>query len=139
MKEEIFKISKDITRAKWLAEMAEERMNDIIPILPKNKTYKIIEEYYEVLVQLTTSLTYADGYKTLSHTGLIEYLSKNYKNISYGEIRLIDNLRKFRHGTVYYGEKIKADFLINHEKNIKELINKLQIIINLKINSDNIK
>lgn len=76
MTEEILRITKDLLRARELHDMALERMSDIIPILPKNKHYKIIEEYYEVLVQLMTGIMYAEGYKTLSHISLIEYLSR---------------------------------------------------------------
>lgn len=78
--EDVFKISKDKTRAQDLYSMAKERLKDIIPVIPKDKSYKIIEEYYEIFVQLITSLMYSDGYKTLSHVSLIEYLSGNYQS-----------------------------------------------------------
>ena len=72
--EEIFKISKDVRRAKDLLEMSKERMEEILPVLPKEKSYKIIEEYYEIIVQSITAIMYSDDYKTLIHTALIEYL-----------------------------------------------------------------
>ena len=71
MSEEIIRITKDILRANELYIMAQERMKDIIPILPKDKSYKIIEEYYEVIVQLSTAIMYSKGYKTLSPVSLI--------------------------------------------------------------------
>lgn len=123
--DEIFRISKDSVRAKDLFEMAEERMNDIISVIPKDKHYKFIEEYYEVIVQLITALMYLDGFKTLSHIGLIDYLSKNYKEFTSSEIKLIDILRKFRHGTVYYGKKVGSEFLLNYNSDIESLISKL--------------
>ncbi|MBS3089551.1 hypothetical protein J4461_01565 [Candidatus Pacearchaeota archaeon] len=46
----MFRITKDLPRAKEIYEMVQERVKDIIPILPKDKSYKIIEEYYEVVV-----------------------------------------------------------------------------------------
>ena len=127
--DEVFKISKDRVRAGSLFEMAQERLNDIISIIPKDKVYKIVEEYYEVVVQLVTALMYLDGYKTLSHVKLIDYLSKNYKDFGLVEIKLIDSLRKFRHGAVYYGKKIKEEFLINNEDEIKSIIDKLVNIL----------
>jgi len=133
MTEEIFRITKDIERARDLFEMAQERLSEIISILPKEKYYKIIEEYYEVLVQLMTSLMYLDGYKTLSHIALIEYVSKNYKEFSYNEIKLVDTLRKFRHGAVYYGKKVGPEFLINYEDEIKDVIKKLSKVVKGKL------
>jgi len=134
MSEEIFSISKDRIRAKDLLDMAQERIRDIISILPRDKAYKIIEEYYEVLVQLMTSIMYLDGNKTLSHVALIEYISNNYKQINENEIKLIDDLRKFRHGTFYYGKKITNVFLINREEDINRIINKFIALIEDKLN-----
>lgn len=131
--ENIFKISKDIERAKYLRDMARERMEDIIVVLPRDKHYKIIEEYYEVIVQLITSIMYADGYKTLSHIKLIDYISENYKEISKEDAKLVNHLRKLRHGTVYYGKKIGKEFLINHEGEIKLVINKLFGVVGEKL------
>ena len=121
MDEEIFKISKDKERAKDLFEMAKERL-ELLKLIPKDKAYKIIEEYYEVIKELLTAVMYIDGYKTLSHVKLIEYFSSNYKELDENQIKLIDTLRKFRIGIVYYGRKISQEFLINHEDEIKEII-----------------
>jgi len=84
----------------------------------------LLVEYYEIGVQLITSIMYIDGYKTLSHIALIEFLSKK-QYFNSNEIRILDNMRKFRHGTVYYGRKESGNFYINHKKEIKEIINKL--------------
>ena len=70
MDEKIFRISKDFTRARDLLEISNERL-DIIKILPRDKTYKILEEYYEIFMGLMTALMYLDGYKTLSHVSVI--------------------------------------------------------------------
>lgn len=127
-----FKISKDFVRSRDLFNTAKDRLNEIIPLFPKDKSYKIIEEYYEIVVQLITSIMYADGYKTLSHTGLIDYLH-NYKKIDNDEIRLIDTLRKIRHGILYYGKQAEKEFLFNHELSIMEVIAKLIKITETKL------
>ena len=127
----IFKISKDFERAKDLFKISKERL-EIIKILPKDKPYKILEEYYEIILGLTTSLMYLDGYKTLSHISAIEYLSKNYKIFSANQIKIIDNIRKLRHGIIYYGKKIKQEYLINNEQEIKLIINKLFNLVKSK-------
>ncbi|MBU1136367.1 MAG: hypothetical protein ABIG37_01440 [Nanoarchaeota archaeon] len=136
MKEEIFRITKDIERAKDLFEMAKERLQDL-PLIPKIRTYKIIEEYYEIIKELLTAIMYSDGYKTLSHKKLIEYFEKNYNEIDYSGIKIIDSLRKFRNDVVYYGKKISENFLINNEKEIKKIISQLLKIAERKIKEGN--
>lgn len=121
--EEIFTISKDYRRAKSLLEMALERFADI---KKEEKSYKIIEQYYEIIKELITALMYSDGYKTLSHKALIVYLENKYKmHLDKEEFILIDELRKLRNNILYYGEKIDKSFLDNKEVRIKIIINKL--------------
>ena len=65
---------------------------------------------------------YLDGYKTLSHVLAIEYISKNYKILSENQINIIEVMRKLRHGIVYYGKKVKEEYLINNEEEIRKII-----------------
>jgi len=127
MDEEIFRISKDKERAKDLFNMAKERLK-LLKLIPKDITYKTIEEYYEIIKELLTSIMYLDGYKTMSHIKLIGYFSSNYDQLDERKIRLMDILRKSRIGIVYYGKKISKTFLINNENEIKKII---KILINL--------
>ena len=122
MEDEIFKISKNKVRSESLIEMAKERFNDI---KIESKTYKIIEEYYEIIKELITALMYSNGYKTLSHKMLIVYLEKNYQDLDKSEIILINELRKLRNNILYYGQKVEKEFLINNKKEIISIINKL--------------
>ena len=131
--DEVFKVKKDKERAKDLLIMAKERI-DMIKIYPRDKTYKLIEEYYEILKELLTSVMYIAGFKTLSHIKLLDYFRENYSLFEDFEIKLIDSLRKFRHGVVYYGKKISSDFLINHEEKINRIIKKLVIFAEGKLN-----
>ncbi len=130
--DEVFKISKNIERAEDLFEMAKERL-EILKLIPKDKTYKLVEEYYEIIKELLTAVMYADGYKTLSHIKLIEYFSLNYVELNSQEIRLINILRKFRNEILYYGKKISHDFMINYEKDIKKIIKDLFGVVKKKI------
>ena len=136
MEDEIFKISKDYDRAKDLLDISKERL-DIIKILPKDKPYKILEEYYEILLGLLTSIMYIDRYKTLSHISVIEYASKNYKQLSENQINVINTIRKLRHGVLYYGKKVKEEYLINNEKEIKNIIKILNNMVEEKIKKIN--
>ncbi len=132
MVEEIFRISKDKDRARDLFEMAKDRL-ELLKLIPRDRAYKIIEEYYEIIKELLTAIMYLDGYKTLSHMKLIEYLSSNYKQLNETEIKLIDNLRKFRIGIVYYGRRISEDFLENNEEEIRKIIKVLLKLVERKI------
>jgi hypothetical protein len=127
MDDEIFKISKNEVRSRSLVEMAKERFKDI---KRESKTYKIIEEYYEIIKELITALMYSNGLKTLSHKMLIVYLEKKFKEFDKSEIILINELRKLRNNILYYGQKVEKEFLINNEKEIKSIINKLFTLTN---------
>lgn len=119
--EEIFRISRDKERGKSLLVMSKERL-EIIKLIPKDKTYKIIEDYYEIIKELLTAVMYIEGYKTLSHKNLINYFKDKHKDLDEIEIQLVDLLRKHRNGIVYYGKKINKEFLINNEDKIIEII-----------------
>ncbi len=105
MNDEIFKISKDKER------------EELLKIIPTDKAYTIIEEYYEIIKELLTALMYIDGYKTLSH------------------VKLIDTLRKFRIGIVYYGKRISNEFLVNNDKEIKQIITHLIKLVKEKLSN----
>lgn len=124
MSDEVFKISKDKDRAEDLYNRAKDRY-EFLPFYPKDKTYKIIEESYESIKELLTSLMYLGGYKTLSHIKLLEFIQQEFQLFNDKEFHLIDTLRKFRNGTMYYGEKIEADFLDNYFEDINLLVKKL--------------
>lgn len=124
--EKIFRIKPDRARAKDLLIMAKERL-ELLKLIPKDKAYKIIEEYYEVIKELLTAIMYLDGYKTLSHIKLLEYFSSHYSLLDRKELKLTDTLRKFRIGIVYYGRKISQDFLLNNEDEIRKIV---EILLN---------
>ena len=123
--DEIFKISKDIARARDLIDMANESLEKMIKIIPKDMPHKVLQEYYEIVVQLITSIMYSEGYKTLNHISLINFLSKRH-DFNHNEIQILDKMRKFRHGTVYYGQRSGGVFYLNHEDEIKKIIKKLK-------------
>jgi len=124
--DDIFKITKDERRANALQEMAKNRLSAMSSL---KESYRIIEEYYEIIKELLTSFMYLQGFKTLSHKALVEYSAKNIKSLSTQEITLIDELRIKRNNIVYYGEQTTIDFLKNREERIKEIIAKLIKIV----------
>lgn len=84
-----------------------------------------MEEYYEIIKELITSLMYIDGFKTLSHKLLVEYLFKNYNQFDKEEFIIADELRILRNNILYYGQKVDSVFLKNRESQIKKIIAKL--------------
>ena len=131
MDEEIFKISRDLNRGKMLREMALDRLKDLKDL---KKNYKIIEEYYEIIKELITSIMYFDGFKTLSHKSLIYYLKKKYGSVFLGkDFIIMDNLRLLRNNIMYYGQKADESFLVNYKPSLVAIIEKLLKLIDNKI------
>jgi hypothetical protein len=119
---EIFKITKDERRANALINMAKNRY---LSIKELKEPYRILEEYYEIIKELITSIMYKLGFKTLSHKALIEFAKENIKVLTSSDISLIDELRINRNNIVYYGEIITKEFLKTREESIRKIINKL--------------
>lgn len=119
---EIFKITKDERRANALTDMAKNRYANMKEL---KEPYRIIEEYYEIIKELITSIMYKSGLKTLSHKALIEFAKNNVKILNSSEISLIDELRIKRNNIVYYGDKVTKEFLKTREESIKKIINNL--------------
>ena len=106
--------------------MAKERFEDINK---ESKTYRIVEEYYEVIKELISALMYLNGFKTLSHKMLVIYLERNYKEFNKSEIILINELRKLRNNILYYGQKVEKEFLLNNKKELNLIIKKLFFLL----------
>lgn len=139
--EELVKITPDKERAKSLLSTVSVRV-DAIKLLQKadrNKfASKIIEEYYESILELITSILAVDGFKIRGdavgpHMIVVGYLRDNYKEFGEHEIQLIDDLRKKRNGIKYYGRAVRADYLENNETEIKNVIDKLKTAISKKL------
>ena len=128
---EIIKITRDKERASALYEMITETLEELDDI-KKTKSHRRIKDYYELIVQSITGIMYSNGFKTLSHIGLINYI-KNTKELTQNEVKLIDSLRKLRHGIIYYGKKSGEEFLINNEQEILVIIEKLKKLLENRI------
>lgn len=132
MEDKIFRVTKNPVRAKSIFELANDRFN-LIKIYPREKVYKIVEEYYEVIKELITSLSYLEGYKSRGHIELLDYFFKNHNLFDEYQKRIIDTLRRMRNGSLYYGEKATNDFLLNNEEDIKKVISILNKFVGGKI------
>jgi len=93
----------------------------------------IISDYYEIIKELFTVVLLIDGYKTLSHKDLINYIKEKYDEFSLHEISVLDNLRVLRNRVAYEGYKIDILYLNRNEDLFKSIIKKLKQIINKKL------
>ncbi len=128
------KIKPDKERARSLVKLAILRYKKIKTFDEEKESSLIIEGYYETAKELITAILFIDGYKTLSHKDLIEYLSLNFKiNFSVLEISLLDQLRKLRNNIVYYGVFVEPSFVKRNSKHISNLISILFDICDKKL------
>ena len=129
----LIKITHDNEKAKSIIKMVsliEER----IKIQDKDKLAAlIVADYYEVIKELITALLLTEGYKTLSHKDLIDYL-KDYKEFNNFELAILDDLRVLRNRIAYDGFFVESSYLKRNEENIKKIIDKLKGLLNKKLN-----
>jgi uncharacterized protein (UPF0332 family) len=126
LKNKVKEIKPDPERAKSMKQLAERRMEEI------NKRRKtaypefIVEDYYETIKELITSVLYLHGFKSYSHECLITFLNVYYPHtLDDDELNLIDQLRQIRHDITYRGSTIAEDYLSRNEAKINAIIKKL--------------
>ncbi len=129
----LIKITPDKERARSILKMVRLIEERIKIQDRKRMTALILSDYYEIIKQLLTALLLLDGYKTLSHKELVEYIRKNYKDFREHEIFFIDELRSKRNKIVYEGLFIEESYLNRNEVLIKKIIKKLRKIIKEKL------
>ena len=130
---DLIKISQDKEKAKNILKMIaliEERLqnqdNERMAAL-------IIVDYYEIIKELITAILLIDGYKTLSHKDLLEYLQERYKGIGEYELSLLNDLRVVRNRVAYEGFFVEPSFLRRKEESFKKIIQKLTTLVTNKL------
>ena len=93
----------------------------------------ILADYYEIIKELATAILLVDGYKTLSHKDLIDYLEERYSEFDANEISIVNNLRVLRNRIAYEGFLIEISYLNRNESLFKNIICKLKNILNVKL------
>ena len=134
--EELIKITPNKEKAKSILKMVETTIEMINNLSTDKFPSNITKEYYEVIRELLSIVLLLDGYKTYgegAHKKLIEYVEKNYKELSKYEISLIDNLRNTRNKIAYDGFFVEKDYIERKKKDIEIIIRKLKEIIRKKL------
>jgi len=120
---ELIKISKDKEKAKSILKMQNrEKMAALI-----------ISDYYEIIKELITAILLLDGYKTLSHKDLIDYIKERHREFNQNEIYILDDLRILRNRIAYEGFFVEYSHLNRNENSFKEVIQKLKSVIENKL------
>ncbi|RIB35569.1 MAG: hypothetical protein BXU00_00470 [Candidatus Nanoclepta minutus] len=100
--------------------MIAEKVKDISPKVA-------FELYYDAIRGLLEVGMFIYGYKTWSHEAAISF--GKILGLKDEEISFLDNLRKLRNESKYYGGKIDRDLLDGLYRDIVEVYNKLKGIL----------
>lgn len=126
---DLIKITPDKERAKSLLKMISLIENRIKKEDKKEMTALIISDYYEIIKELITAILLADGFKTLNHKDLFEYLEKNYSQFIANDFSILDSLRVLRNIISYEGFFVDLSYLTRNEFLFKDIIIKLKNIL----------
>ncbi len=124
-KQKVKEIVPNKERAKSMRDLAVKRMESVKRRRETDAPEFILEDYYEIIKELITSLLFVKGFKSYSHECLISFLNEFYPQFSEIELKLIDQMRQTRNDLLYRGEPIASGFLIRRENEISNIIKKL--------------
>lgn len=136
MEDGLIRITSNKQKAKSILKMVEVTLEMISQIDKSKFASNITKEYYEAIRELMSIILLLDGYKTWgegAHKKQIEYIEENYQQFNKSEIVLIDELRINRNKIAYDGFFVKENYIDRKLPSIKEIIRKLNNIINKKI------
>ena len=136
MFENFIRVTPDKEKAVSISKMVGVSLERIKETNKARYTSNIIKDYFDCLRELMSIIALLDGYKAYgegSHKALIEYLESEYKEFTRGEIELFYDLSVKRNKISYDGFFITLEYLKAREKFIHLLINKLNKIIEEKL------
>jgi len=126
------KSRKDVEKAKSLLKKARKRMETADNIQVKD--FKL-EFVYEAIIELIEALMSLEGYKSYSHEADIAFLRR--LNFPENVILKLDEVRRNRHRSKYYGVELKADKTEELIKFCKDIFKKLEDLLENKIKEIN--
>ena len=132
--EGLIKISPDKERVKSIVKMVKLREKRVEGERAEEFSTLLIEDYYEIIKELATALLNLDGFKTLSHKKLFDYIKSNYSGFILEEIEFLDELRRIRNKVAYEGFFVKPFYVKRSKPLIRRIILKFKKLINKKIN-----
>jgi len=131
---DLIKITPNTERAKNILAMVSLLESRIKLQDPKTMSSLILADYYEIIKEIITALLLVDGYKTVSHKDLIEYVSVHHNDIFTGhELTFLNDLRMLRNRIVYEGYNAPCSYLDRNEALFKQIISKCKNVLKNKI------
>ena len=130
---DLIKITSDKERARSILRMTELIKERISKQDMEKMSALVIADYYEILKELITPLLLIDGYKTLSHKDLIDYLKERYTEFRSYEISFLDDLRVLRNRISYEGFFVDSSYLERNKKVLEGLLLKLKNLVEKKL------
>jgi|SRR3989344_6940253 len=130
------KVTPDKEKVQSILKMVDTTLRRIQATDLEKFATHITKDYYEILMELMTSLLLLHGYKTQgegSHLQLIQYIHTTYPAIQGYEIALLDDLRIVRNKIAYDGFFVEPDYFSTRKKDIELLIKKLKSLILTKM------
>jgi ABC-type multidrug transport system ATPase subunit len=100
---DLIRVSSDKEKARSILKMTDLLGERIKKSDRKKMTALIITDYYEIIKELITAVLLLDGYKTLSHKNLIEYLKEKYSEFDSHMVSILNNLRVLTNRVCYDG------------------------------------
>lgn len=126
-RKKVRKKSIDKELAKSLVKSSKDRFEFAIETMSRKPRYAL-ENAYESIIELIDALLALKGYKSWSHEANIAFLKK-FKEFSSVELERLDNIRRKRHSSKYYGVFFKRMEVKREIEFLKRIRRKLNTII----------
>jgi RecJ-like exonuclease len=130
---ELIKITPDKEKARNILKMISLIEERIKKQEKEKMAALIIADYYEIIKELITAILLIDGYKTLSHKDLVDYIKEKYTEFTKQEISVLDDLRVLRNRIAYEGFFVEPSYLYRNEYLFRTMIQKLRNLIEKKL------
>ena len=117
--------------ARSLVKSSKDRFEFAIKIIDMKPRYAL-ENAYEVIIELIDALLAINGYKSWSHEANISFLMK-FKKFSSVELERLDNIRRKRHSSKYYGVFFETEEVKREIEFLKSIDKKLRTIIDVML------
>ena len=118
-------VDKELTNS--LIKSSKDRFEFAIKIIDTKPRYAL-ENAYEAIIELLDALLALKGYKSWSHEADIAFLKK-FKEFSFVELERLDEIRRKRHSSKYYGVFFKSSEVKREIEFLKRIQRKLNDIV----------
>jgi len=127
----VVRISKDLQRAKSLALESERKFNSLKEQIEKigirdDNANDFVENCYDIIMYLIRAKLFVEGFASSgkgAHEAEVAYLRR--LGISESQIKMVDDLRYYRNGILYYGKRFDKEYA----ENVVDFTKKLFVVL----------